>query len=70
MLRDAVAHREPEEGASGGLAARYAARQRCIEATPFGRALGRLRQTAGELAGKLAAEGIVLPELPTGPVVG
>jgi hypothetical protein len=71
MLRDAVAHNEPpDEDTPEWLAVRFEARQLSIEATPFDRALGCLRQTAKHLAGVMKGLGIVLPELPTGPVAG
>lgn len=56
MLRDSIGHREPQPGE-----VRYEARQRCIEATTFGAAHARLRQTEHELADVLSANGVVLP---------
>jgi hypothetical protein len=61
-LRQAVtqAFRKP-----GGLAARYAVRQQCIEATTLGAAHRRVGQTADELEAMLTAKGIVLPKVAT-----
>jgi hypothetical protein len=64
MLRDSIGHREPQQ-ASGRQARRYEARQRCIESTSFGAAYARLRQTEQELAGTLAASGVILPAVET-----
>lgn len=62
MLRDSIAHEEPHQpAATSTQARRYDARQRCIEAATFGAAYARLRQTEQELAGALAANGVVLP---------
>jgi hypothetical protein len=71
MLRDAVAHNEPPDvDTPEWLAVRFEARQLSIEATPFGHALSRLRQTAEHLAGILKGIGIELPDLPAGRLAG
>jgi hypothetical protein len=63
MLRDAIAHEEPQPSDPDEAQSRYETRQNLIEETTFGAAYAQLRQTADELAVRLRAHRIVLPSV-------
>lgn len=63
MLRDAIAHEEPQPSAPDEEQSRYETRQNVIEETTLGAAYAQLRQTADELAVHLGGYGIVPPSV-------
>ena len=63
MLRDAVAHEEPQPSAPGKARSRYETRQAVTQETTLGAAHAQLRQTADDLAVLLGAHRIVIPSV-------